>query len=282
MPQVYILLPVHNRKEITQGFVECLAAQTFSDYHLVLIDDGSTDGTAEMVCARIQSTTVLRGNGNWWWAGSLQQGLKWLKANSVNDQAVVLFINDDVRFAHDYLERAVGLMTDKNHALLLSRFWKPGSGDIIETGVTADLRCLRFKVADSAERINCLSTRGLFAHWEDIRSIGGFHPVVLPHYLSDYEYTIRAYRKGFKCETSADLLIEPNMETTGYREMGEMPFARFLQRLCSKKSAVNPLYWSSFVLLASEPIWVIPNLFRVWFRTSKQVIRAYRSSVKSC
>ena len=46
---LYILLPVHNRCDITREFIDCLKAQTFQDYHLVLIDDGSTDGTEQMV-----------------------------------------------------------------------------------------------------------------------------------------------------------------------------------------------------------------------------------------
>jgi GT2 family glycosyltransferase len=275
MPKAYILLPVHNRKEITSGFVECLAAQTFTDYHLILIDDGSTDGTAEMVQARIPSTTVLRGTGDWWWAGSLQQGLNWLKASRVEDKAVVLFINDDVRFGPDYLEGAVSIMDVKRHTLLLSQFGKPGDGQSRETGVTADLKRLSFEIAGSPERINCLSTRGLFVHWEDVRVIGDFHPKLLPHYLSDYEYTIRAYRKGFKCETSAELVIELNNEATGYRAITETSFAVFLKKYYSRKSAVNPAYWSSFVLLTSEPMWVLPNLFRVWVRAGREIARAF-------
>jgi len=280
MPKVYILLPVHNRREITRGFVECLAVQTFSDYHLVLIDDGSTDETAEMVQARIRSTTVLRGDGDWWWAGSLQQGLNWLKVSGADDKALVLFINDDVHFAPDYLERAVRVMADKKHVLMLSRFGTPGGEHIMESGKTADLRHLSFNVATSVERINCLSTRGLFAYWGDVRTIGGFHPRLLPHYLSDYEYTIRAYRKGFKCETSAELLIEPNRETTGYRRIDDTSFGSFLKKFCSKKSAVNPAYWSSFILLTAESMWAIPNIFRIWIRASKTIVNAYLASRK--
>jgi GT2 family glycosyltransferase len=282
MPKLYILLPVHNRREITQRFVECLTAQTFSDYHLVLIDDGSTDGTAEMVQARIPSTTILRGNGDWWWAGSLEQGLNWLKKHVAEDRAVVLFINDDVHFSPDYLDRAIRLMADKSRTLVLSRFRKPDTGEVQETGVTANFRRLTFTIAASGDHVNCLSTRGLFAHWGDIRAIGGFYPRLLPHYLSDYEYTIRAYRKGFKCETSADLLIEPNIEATGYREMHEASFVVFWRKYWSKKSVLNPAYWSSFVLLASEPLWVIPNLLRIWARAVLTVIRAGKESCKSC
>lgn len=278
MLKVYILLPVRNRREITRVFVECLAAQTFTDYHLILIDDGSMDGTAEMVQARIASTTVLRGNGNWWWAGSLQQGLNWLKSSGAEDKSLVLFINDDVQFAPDYLDRAVRLMASKQHTLLLSRFRKPVDGQAVETGITADFSRLNFTIAESPERINCLSTRGLFVYWEDVQTIGSFYPILLPHYLSDYEFTIRAYRKGLKCETSAELLIEPNLETTGYRGMDGVPFAEFWGRYWSKRSAANPIYWSTFVLLASEPIWVLPNLIRVWVRAGKEIARTFLAS----
>ena len=42
-PCLYILLPVHNRREITRDFIDYLEAQTWQNYHLVLIDDESTD-----------------------------------------------------------------------------------------------------------------------------------------------------------------------------------------------------------------------------------------------
>jgi GT2 family glycosyltransferase len=274
MPKIYILLPVHNRKEITRGFVECLKAQTVSNYYLVLIDDGSTDGTAEMVCEYIPATTILRGTGNWWWAGSLQCGLDWLKEHGVDKNALVLFINDDVHFSPDYLERAIRVMASKMGVLMLSRYKSPSSVEIRESGVSADLRKLTFKEANSAEQINCLSTRGLFVHWGDVQAIGDFHPRLLPHYLSDYEYTIRAYRKGLKCETCADLTIEENNKTTGYHVINEIRFRDFVKKHFSKKFPGNPIYFSSFVLLTCRPVWIIVNLMKIWARVIKNLGRA--------
>lgn len=280
--KIYILLPVHNRKEITRGFVECLKAQTFSDYHLVLIDDGSTDGTAEMVQEYVPSTTVLRGSGNWWWAGSLQRGLDWLKVQQVSDDTLVLFINDDVSFARDYLECAICIMADKKGVLVLSRHKSTENGEIIESGVSADLRKLAFNIAASASQVNCLSTRGLFIHWMDVQEIGGFHPKLLPHYLSDYEYTIRAHKKGFKCETSAELLIEANSATTGYHIINDKNFRVFVKKYFSVKSVSNPIYFSSFVLLTCNPSLALIHILRMWVRVLRDLGKALISSSRTC
>ena len=277
---LYILLPVHNRRPTTRKFIECLAAQTFEGYHLLLIDDGSTDGTADMVKQHIANHTVIRGTGNWWWAGCLQRGLDWLKAINPGPDALVLFINDDVRFAPDYLERAVNVMKNKRGTLLLSQFESSIGDEANETGIYADLRRLSFKVADSPSEINCLSTRGLFGYWADIQRIGGFHPVLLPHYLSDYEYTIRAFRKGLRCETSPDIVVTPNSAISGIRALDDRSFVGAFHTLFSKRSAVNPIYWSTFMLLAASPGQAMRNLARIWGSTFKHMFRILLSPGK--
>ncbi|HSH72704.1 MAG TPA: glycosyltransferase [Methylophilaceae bacterium] len=270
--KLHILLPVHNRRAITESFVECLVAQTYKNYHLILVDDGSTDGTSAMVQAKIPNLTVIKGKGDWWWAGSLQQGLNWLKKSDLNDDALLLFINDDVSFQNDYLERGISLMANNAGVLMLSRFIAD-DGQISETGVCADLKTLTFNVAKSNQQINCLSTRGLFAYWKDIKLIGDFHPILLPHYLSDYEYTIRAHNKGFKCETSPDLLIKPNLETTGYHTISQGGIVQFLKHYFSKKSPGNPVYFTMFILLTGRSMSIIKNILNLWLHAIKLIVK---------
>jgi len=263
-PKVYILLPVHNRREITRRFLACLLAQRFANYHLILIDDGSTDGTAAIVSETIPTATVIRGTGDWWWAGSLQQGLDWLRASDVKDSDLVLFINDDVEFDADYLETATRVIARYPGTMVLSKLRDPVTREVSESGVEADFRAMRFGVARTPDRVNCLSTRGLFIRWGDVRRIGGFLPRLLPHYLSDYEYTIRGHRKGLACVTSDDLLLVMDKKTTGLREFDAGGFATFVKQYFSRRSAANPLYWTSFVLLAAPFPWKVINVLRIW------------------
>ena len=48
-PTVSIIVPVYNVKAFIEETIQCVLAQTFSDWELLLIEDGSTDGTGEFL-----------------------------------------------------------------------------------------------------------------------------------------------------------------------------------------------------------------------------------------
>lgn len=265
MPELYILLPVHNRCEITRRFLDCLRAQTFQNYHLLLIDDGSTDGTAETARETISNLTVLRGRGEWWWAGSLQQGIEWLKQRNAAAESFVLMINDDVTFEQRFLERAVALLQSAPRTLLLAQAVSKQTGQPLVSGVVADLKRWNFQPSQAADKINCLTTNGLFLRWADLQQIGGFHPRLLPHYNADYEFTLRAYHKGFHLRVSPELKLVWDEKTTGFHRFDRMPFAAFLRQYFSKKSLGNPIYHSAFVLLAGPRLRIPAHLAKIWW-----------------
>ena len=60
---IYVVTAVHDRYRITEKFVENLLKQSYKDIHLLLVDDGSTDGTADMVQRKFPSSTILQGDG---------------------------------------------------------------------------------------------------------------------------------------------------------------------------------------------------------------------------
>ena len=253
-PRVHLLLPVHNRRATTLRFVEALRRQTYRNFHFVLIDDGSTDGTAAAVKQLCPELDVISGTGDWWWAGSLAEGCRHLQRGGISDDDVLLLINDDVELGPDFLADGLGELAAQPGALLLARQLDAATGAVIDHGggVNVDLRELRFTAARSPAEVNCLPTRGLFLRWGDFLRIGPFVPERLPHYLSDYEFTLRARARGLALVVAqrASLRVKSEQSGRSLADLFALPRPARFGLLFSERYKDNPLTWSAFVLLA--------------------------------
>lgn len=51
MPKVSVVIPTYNRGYIVREAIESVLAQTFGDFEVIVVDDGSADDTAEKIAA---------------------------------------------------------------------------------------------------------------------------------------------------------------------------------------------------------------------------------------
>ena len=59
-PRVSILLPAHNEAAEIVEAIRCIREQTFGDWELLVLDDGSTDATADLVAAEAAADPRVR------------------------------------------------------------------------------------------------------------------------------------------------------------------------------------------------------------------------------
>jgi GT2 family glycosyltransferase len=271
---VYVILPVHNRRDITLAFVECLKKQSYRNFRLLLIDDGSTDGTADAVKKVMANAEVILGNGQWWWAGCLQQAYRWFERNRIPAGDVVLIMNDDTAFDEQFIATGLRVLDANPRTLLTATGYNLKTGQPQDSGgYILNWENLGFAETCDNSKMNCASTRGLMVRVGDFLDVNGFHPRLIPHYLSDLEFTMRAQKLGKKLMIHPDFRIGIDFETTGYREHSEDTFTGYLRRILSKRAAMNPVHWSNYILLHSPWKYKVSNLRRIWGAVYQQGVR---------
>lgn len=222
----------------------------YSNYHLVLVDDGSTDGTSEAVKGIMPDCTILRGNGRLWWGGALQKAYGWVRRSNLASDDYVLIMNDDTGFEKDFLTIGLALLRTRTNTLVAARGVNKDSRQPQDSAGYEwkwdTLECL--ETFDN-DKINCLSTRGLLMRVGDFLDVGGFYPRLIPHYLSDLEFTMRAWEKGKRLITDETFSLYIDFTTTGVHSLENLPFVEFVQKYFSWRYTGNPLAWINFILL---------------------------------
>jgi GT2 family glycosyltransferase len=274
MDLIYVILPVHNRKNITIEFVRKLKNQTHKNFKLILVDDGSKDGTSEEVKEELENVIILKGNGNLWWGGSLQKAYSYIKISNFDKNDFVLIINDDTDIEKDFLENGLKILKNNKKSIIQAKGYSlKERNKCIDKGSFIDWT--NFTFHSNSNNPNCFTTRGLLIRLEDFLKIGGFYPILLPHYASDIEYTFRFYKKGYNLIVNDSFKIWINNETTGISmsSLYKYPFFTFLKKTFSKKCIDNPITLFNLVLIASPMKYKFQNLLRVLKRTFISILK---------
>lgn len=259
---VHTLIPAHNNKAEVLQVLTCLERQRYGQLDVLLVDDGSTDGTGEDVRRRFPRVRVLQGDGRLWWTGANVLGI-----SDVMDRAsegdFVLLLNNDVSIDDDYVAELVTCSEHLGRAIVGSTIVDDERRDRMVAGLRLDRRLRVTEQTDTAvirrsaydDHVDVLPGRGTLVPLEVFQRIGTFDRRRLPHYGADYEFSIRARRAGFTLAVSHRAKVYAKLGITGLYppDRSRISVAECARLLCSRKSTANLRYYLNYVWLCSEP-----------------------------
>jgi GT2 family glycosyltransferase len=278
---VHVAMACHDRRATTLACLDHLAAQDLDgvDVRVHLVDDGSTDGTADAVAAAHPDVHVIPGDGSLFWNGGMRVAVA---AALEHDPDHVLLLNDDTHLdpgaLHALLATAAELR-ERGHppAVVVGSVRSPDGTEVTYGGRRRGTRAqpLRYPLVEPGDRpLQAATFDGncVLLPRQVLRRVGNLDPV-FTHAMGDYDYGLRALRAG--CE----VWVAPGTVGTceanpGFVPDPHAPLRDELARLRSIKH-LPPAQWRAYTSRWAGPLW--PVFFASpYLRRALALVRARR------
>lgn len=250
MIKLWVCIPVHNRVQLTVKCLEALANQDYSHFSVIVCDDGSSDGTAEVIAEKLPEVTVLNGDGSLWWTGATNRCVEYVMRHSVDSRDCVVTLNNDLEIPPNYLSSLANAALKYPGALITSVGYDIKTGRMVSPGyrhswLTAKARAIdpateHLPDDSSVASVTHAAGRGTLIPLEVFSKIGLFDERRLPHYGADYDLSFRAARAGHPVLVCFLAPVFSHVEETGMTSIRKnFSLAGFYQYLTSIKSPAN-------------------------------------------
>lgn len=250
---IYVVTPVYNRINFTIKYLEALKNQTYKDFKIVIVDDGSTDGTPEVIRLKYPDVILFEEEGDLWWAESTNIGVRYALQQNAE---YILTLNDDTLPKPDFIEKMVFWSQREPKALLGALSIDHDTKKIMYGGEIHDFknrvttRVYDTLPADSRKglhMVNIYPGRGLLIPAEVFNEIGLYDSKNFPQTVSDLDFTCRAIRYGYKifCNYDAQIEMFPD-ESAASRLRKNKSLKNYFTHLFGKTGGGNLLWFIKF------------------------------------
>lgn len=227
---IAIVTAVRNRRDITLQCLRSLARidRTGLTIGTIVIDDGSTDGTAEAIEERFPDVEIIRGDGSLWCSGAVNLGVKRALEMDVD---FILVINDDTVFDSGFLQAMLAtaqgneksvvggllLLWDQPHTV----FQVAPTWDTLYGGWRHYSEQTVWTVPERPFEVELIVGNCTLFRASAFRDEGLFATRWLPHY-GDAEFTPRLKKRGWKLliDPRARVFNQPNEPSARLHQMG--------------------------------------------------------------
>jgi GT2 family glycosyltransferase len=221
MPRLSIIVLSWNGADLLRRCLASLRAQTYRDFEVLVVDNGSVDGTADMVAADYPEVRLLLNSENKGFCAGNNQAIE------VAGGALVMLLNNDAELHELCVERlSEAADLDPDYGMFATRimmFDRPEVFDstgllVYPDGICRSRGWLEKDLGQYDEADEVLGPNGCAAVYRRtlLDDIGLFDEHYFA-YLEDLDLAFRAQLRGWKCRYVPDAIVfHKKSMTSGY------------------------------------------------------------------
>lgn len=258
-----IVIPTYNRKRLLEECLRSVAEQSEHALKVIVVVDGSTDGTLDLLAEKYPDIEIVNGTGDWWWTKSVNKGIE--TALKYRPDGILL-LNDDVVLPPNYLREIMKAAGENPGSLIGSAVKDILTGEYAFIGANLDWKKVwRFDLLKYYGNVNLpeyipvnnLPGRGLLVPSTVFSSIGLFDKR-FPQQHSDADFSIRANKAGYGLFVSTRAFLYSHVDEGPDRAYeSDYSIANFFRRLYEKRSKQNLFYLCRFSLRHCPKRWLV-------------------------
>ena len=197
-----IIIPAWNGKEYIDDCLNSLLAQDYPDFEVIVVDNGSSDGTPQYVAENFPTVPLIPNERNLGFAGAVNVGLR-----AARGDVLILFNQDAVAESGWLTSMVTGLMASRDIGIAGCKIYYADGKTISHAGVVlTDERMLPVhRGEDEADRgqydlladVNAVTGAAMAIRREVLNAIGLFDEDYFL-YFEDISFCLRAREAGFQ------------------------------------------------------------------------------------
>jgi GT2 family glycosyltransferase len=225
---VGVVIPTFNSAATISRLLSSVFATLPPEHHVIVVDSGSSDGTAEVIGRQFPQVFLLAGDSSMWWAAATNFGI--LKAKDLGCSHVLTYNDDNVAMPglftalgeaawHSpesiiaavccYMDRPdVVFFAGRMRARRSDRFYYLDH-DVLLSRLDAGLR-----EVDLLHGMCTLFPIGVFD------TVGLFDAVAFPSYFADDDLALRAAKAGYRLKVALSAVVLNDRTKTGLNPYG--------------------------------------------------------------
>lgn len=224
MSKIAVVIPIHNGLEDTKLCLKSIyAALKFlglqKDIYIIVVDDGSTDGSSLFIKINYPDIIILKGDGNLWWSGAVNLAVKYALKNKTTH--VLLFNNDNIIEKNYFQALYKSINNFGSNVIIASKVVNLYPEHHIKyAGEICDRQKGKFiknPNPNKTMKVNSAGGMGVLIPTFLFNRIGFFDLVNFPQAYGDADFYLRAENCGFVMYYEPKMIVYNNNNISGFK-----------------------------------------------------------------